>query len=127
MSYLSKLILSAALLMGGFGGTVQADTIHVKDANFAQTISTGVVVVDFYAVWCGPCKKFAPIFEKLSDEMEGSVVFAKCNVDDVINSANAYHVQSIPTIILFKDGVEVARNVGSMDLKSFRAFILNHM
>jgi thioredoxin 1 len=127
MSYLSKLILVGAILVSGFNGTLQAETVEVRDSAFTQTVSTGIVVVDFYASWCGPCKKFGPVFEKLSNEMEGSVVFVKCNADDCVNTMNSYKVQSIPTVILFKDGVEVARNTGFMDQNAFRAFILNHM
>lgn len=130
MSYLSKLILCLGLCVGGFYGTLHASNssvIEAKGETFSDAIASGVVVVDFYADWCQPCKQLAPVFEKLSVEMEDSVVFVKLNVNNSGNLLKDYKVQSIPTVILFKDGVEVARNVGFMDLNTFRAFIQNNM
>ena len=126
MSLFSKYILSLSLLMGSFCATIQAGTIEIEDLTFSKTISSGVVVVDFYAEWCGPCKKFAPIFDKLSNEID-DVTFAKLNVDNGYEAMVAYKIKSIPTIILFKDGVEVARNVGVMDSKAFRKFVESNM
>jgi thioredoxin 1 len=126
MSYVSKLILCLSLCLGTFCGA-NASVLEIKGENFVDAISSGNVVVDFYADWCGPCKKLAPVFAKLSDEMEDSVIFVKLNVDYAGDSLNSYKIKSIPTVILFKDGKEVARNVGYMDMKTMRNFIQNNI
>jgi len=81
----------------------------VNSAEFNNEIKDGVVVVDFFATWCGPCKMLAPIFEELSTEMEGKVKF---NVDQCPDISMQYSVASIPTIIVFKDGKNVNTTVG---------------
>lgn len=70
-----------------------------------------IKVVDFYADWCGPCKMMAPAIDQLAKELP-NVTFEKVNVDAVESSAKAMGIQSIPTLIIFKDGVEVKRMVG---------------
>ena len=87
--------------------------IHLNSENFSETVEKeGVTaIVDFYADWCGPCKMFAPVFESLAQETE-EVLFCKVNVDNAENIAIKYGVMSIPTVIVMKDGKEVARNVG---------------
>ncbi|WP_346935815.1 thioredoxin [Clostridium sp.] len=84
----------------------------VNSAEFNNEIKDGVVVVDFFATWCGPCKMLAPIFEELSTEMEGKVKFIKVDVDQCPDIAMKYSVASIPTIIVFKDGNNVNTTVG---------------
>ncbi len=71
------------------------------------------VLVDFWAEWCGPCKMIAPILEEIADEQKGKLKIAKLNVDDAPNVAIKYQVMSIPTLIVFKEGKEVARTVGA--------------
>lgn len=71
-----------------------------------------VVAVDFFATWCGPCKMFAPTFEKLSEDFNGKLEFLKIDIDQNNEISNDYNVKSVPTFILFKDGKEVARKVG---------------
>ena len=78
-------------------------------------------VVDFYATWCGPCKMFGPIFEEVSNEKDMN--FIKLNVDDYSDIAREYGVMLIPTIILFKDGVEVKRITGFMSKEAFQKFL----
>ena len=87
--------------------------VHLTSENFSEIVEKEgtTVVVDFYADWCGPCKMFAPVFEELAAE-NNDAVFAKINVDNEESLAIKYGVMSIPTIIVLKDGVEVARNVG---------------
>lgn len=79
-------------------------------------------VVDFYATWCGPCKMFAPIFEEVSKEKE-NINFVKLDVDKHEDIAREYGVMSIPTIIIFKGGVEVKRCVGFMSKEAFQTFL----
>lgn len=70
------------------------------------------VLVDFWATWCGPCKMLAPTIEELAVELEGEVVVAKLDVDQVQDIAMKYGVMSIPTLVLFEKGEEVRRTVG---------------
>lgn len=72
------------------------------------------VLVDFYADWCGPCKKMAPIVEQMAELFDGKVKIGKCNIDDNMDIAQKYRVMSIPTFIIFKDGQPIETNVGAM-------------
>ena len=85
--------------------------IHLQDENFKKEIKNGIVLVDFYADWCGPCKMVAPIIEELSQEKE-NVKFIKVNVDNNEEIAKEYGIMSIPTMIIFKDGKEINKNIG---------------
>lgn len=85
--------------------------LHFTASDFDQKIKAGVVLVDFWAPWCGPCKMAGPIIDQLSEEYQ-KITFGKVNVDEEQKLAAQYGVQSIPTVILFKNGVEVGRQVG---------------
>lgn len=103
---------------------VQASNVeHWDDSNFDHAIEEGIVVVDFYAEWCPPCRKFGPVFEQVAGELEGSALFGKVNVDNGRRVASQYSVSSIPTIILFKDGKEIQRKTGGMDAETFRSWV----
>lgn len=80
--------------------------------NFEQEVlkSDKPVMVDFYATWCGPCKRMAPIVEELATEYEGKAVIAKLDVDDAMELAQRYRVMSVPSFIFFKNG-EVVNSV----------------
>ena len=93
--------------------------------NFKDEVinNNGLTIVDFWAPWCGPCKMFGPIFESVSNK-KNEVKFCKINVDeDLENISKEYGVMSIPTVILFKNGKEIKRNVGFMDEDSLIDFI----
>jgi thioredoxin 1 len=83
---------------------------HINDSNFNEE---GVVVVDFFATWCAPCKMLAPVLEEVASEM-AEVKVLKIDVDESPETATKYGVQSIPTIKIFKDGAEVETKVGFM-------------
>ena len=87
----------------------------------------GVVVVDFFATWCGPCKMLAPIFESLSKEMNDKVDFAKVDIDRSLEIAQEYKISSVPTMIIFKNGKEVQRMVGFMPKEKLKSKIKAHL
>lgn len=93
---------------------------HLTDDNFNNEVQKGVVVVDFYADWCGPCRMLAPVLEELAQEMAGKIVVAKVDTDQALNTASHFEVTSIPTLIIFKNGKLVKRIVGLQDLESLR-------
>ena len=86
--------------------------IHLTKTDFDEKIKTGIVMVDFWAEWCGPCKMAAPVIDGLADEYAGKVTVAKLDVDTEAEIAQKFGVMSIPTVILFKDGAELSRQVG---------------
>ena len=86
--------------------------LNLNKDNFEQSISSGVALVDFWAEWCGPCKIQLPIIEEFSSEMEGKAPVGKVNVDEELELAQSFGIQSIPTLILFKDGKPVKKLVG---------------
>ena len=133
---MSKFILSLLMVFSGFAvsqanvmqvnldGYVQASTVkHWDDSNLENAIADGVVVVDFFADWCPPCRKFGPVFEEVAGELEGAALFGKVNVDNGRKVSGKYNVSSIPTIIIFKDGKEIKRKTGGMDAATFRAWV----
>lgn len=97
---------------------------HLSDNSFKEFIGKGNVVVDFWADWCGPCKMMAPVFDELEKELK-NVKFAKVNVDEHGELASEASVRGIPTLILFKDGVEVDRVVGFVPKDSLKQRINN--
>jgi thioredoxin 1 len=88
--------------------------VEVNDSNFDQTVlqSKTPVLVDFWAVWCGPCRMVAPVVEELAGEYEGKVTVAKLNVDENPKTASQYGIMSIPTLLIFKDGAPVSNIIG---------------
>lgn len=74
----------------------------------------GVVVVDFFATWCGPCKMLAPVFEGVSKDMKDKARFFKLDIDECENIARKYRIAAVPTMIIFKDGVPVENLAGFM-------------
>ncbi len=97
---------------------------HVTDTNFADVVESNseLVLVDFWAGWCGPCKMLGPLYEELSNEVEG-VKFAKLNVDENPNTAARYRVGSIPTVLAIKGGQVVDTMVGFKPKAEIKNFV----
>ncbi len=93
---------------------------YLNDDNFQQEINSGVTLVDFYADWCGPCRMMEPIINDLADELEDKVKITKIDIESAQRTAASFQVTSIPTIIVFKDGVEVERLVGLKDKETLK-------
>jgi len=101
----------------------------VTDETFNQAVlkSDQPILVDFWAVWCGPCRMVAPVVDEIAREQEGKLKVMKLDVDDNQNTAMAYGVMSIPTLILFKNGQPVERIVGFRPKSDMEKKILPHL
>jgi thioredoxin 1 len=99
--------------------------VTLSEENFDAEVlkSETPVLVDFWAVWCGPCRMVAPVLEELAAENEGKVRVAKLNVDENQQLAYNFQVSSIPTFILFKNGQMADRTLGVMPKAAFQSFI----
>jgi len=86
--------------------------IILTNQNFKEEVKEGLVLVDFFATWCGPCKMMEPVISKIADEYKGKVKVGKVNVDDENELAMKYGISSIPTLILFKDGKPLKTLIG---------------
>lgn len=86
--------------------------VVLDESNFDTTIAKGVTVVDFFATWCMPCKMLSPIIEELARDNDGKAVVAKVDIDLSESLAVRFSVESVPTVIIFKDGAEVERIIG---------------
>ena len=104
------------------------EPFHLTDANFEETISKNpIILVDFWAGWCGPCRALAPTIVELSGELAGKVLVAKLDVDENPKTAEKFQVFSIPTVVLIKDGCEVDRLVGLCPKKQYDSALQKHM
>ncbi|MCF3941926.1 thioredoxin [Oceanobacillus alkalisoli] len=100
---------------------------HVTDQNFAEATSEGLVLVDFWAPWCGPCKMIAPVLEEIDGEMSEDVKIVKLDVDDNQETASKFGVMSIPTLLLMKDGEVVDQVIGFQPKEALTGVINKHL
>lgn len=101
--------------------------VNVSDQNFADETSQGVVLADFWAPWCGPCKMIAPVLEEIDSEMGEQIKIAKLDVDENQETAGKYGVMSIPTLLVFKDGEVVEQVVGFQPKEELVGLLNKHL
>lgn len=100
---------------------------HVTDQNFAEKTAEGLVLVDFWAPWCGPCKMIAPVLDEIDAEMGDKVKILKVNVDENQETAGKFGVMSIPTLLLMKDGNIVDQVIGFQPKEALVNVINRHL
>ncbi|WP_017726661.1 thioredoxin [Halalkalibacterium ligniniphilum] len=101
--------------------------VNVTDQTFGSETSEGVVLADFWAPWCGPCKMIAPVLEELDAEMGDKVKIAKLDVDENQETASKFGVMSIPTLLVFKDGEVVDQVVGFQPKEALAELLNKHI
>ena len=96
----------------------------ITNTNFEEFLAQpGLLVIDFWAVWCGPCRILSPVVDELAAEFEGRATIAKCNVDDCEDIAVRFGVRNIPTLVFVKNGEVVDRSVGVVPKQDLKARI----
>ncbi len=102
-----------------------AETIHLTEQSFDEALvaTQGLVMVDFWAEWCGPCRAIAPVLEEMAEASEGRVTLMKVNVDENPGLAARYGIRSIPTMLFFKEGAVVDRVVGAAPKAVLQAIV----
>jgi thioredoxin 1 len=109
--------------------SLSENVITVTNESFeTEVVQSNIpVLVDFFASWCGPCRMFAPTFEKMADKYVGVVKLAKVSMEDSPEIGEKYGVRSIPTLLLFIDGEIAANKVGALTESQLKAFIEGHI
>lgn len=100
---------------------------EITDQSFTDKIASGVVMVDFWAPWCGPCRMVAPVLEDLQKEMGEKVSIVKMNVDENPETAMKFGITSIPTLMVFKNGEIVDRAVGAAPKEHYKTILGKHV
>ena len=98
---------------------------HANESNFNEMTGKGLVLVDFFATWCGPCKMLGPVLEDMASDRD-SIDIVKVDIDESMNLARQYGIMSVGTLLLFKDGQVVAQTSGFQPKESIQQFIDNN-
>jgi len=110
------------------GREISVEPVHVTDSNFNEIVKKHpLILVDFWASWCGPCRALAPTIEELAKEYAGKVAIGKLNVDENPKTAESFQVFSIPTMVIMKDGCEVDRIVGLVPKQHVEAVLKKYL
>ncbi len=106
-----------------------SNALDINDTTFEQEVlnSAELTVVDFWAPWCGPCRKLGPVLDEVAQEFEGKIKVVKLNTDENLKTAKEYSVSGLPTLLIFKDGKAVERLVGLMPKTSIVSNIEKHL
>jgi thioredoxin 1 len=97
------------------GKVKEVKPIELNDENFKNSVATEkILVVDFWAAWCGPCRYLSPVIEELAKDYSGKVTFGKLNVDENPSVSTEFNIRSIPTVLMFKDGKMVDMSIGAV-------------
>ena len=98
---------------------------HANESNFQEMTGKGLVLVDFFATWCGPCRMLGPVLEDMANDRD-SIDIVKVDIDESMNLARQFGIMSVPTLILFKDGQVIAKTGGFHPKESLQQFIDNN-
>ena len=100
-------------------------TVKITDENFEELVinSDKLVIVDFWAEWCGPCKAIAPILDNICDQFGDKVVVGKVNVDEVKQTPVKYGIRSIPALMIFKDGKKISEKMGALPKSALESWV----
>lgn len=98
-------------------------TLKSADMTKESLAKQGTTLVDFWASWCGPCRMMSPVVDRIAEEYDGKLTVGKLNIDDETDAAISMGVSSIPTIVIFKDGVEKDRLIGAVPQQTLKAFV----
>jgi len=126
---LSILIATIGLLSisNAFSQTATSNIKSLSESNFNSSIKSGLILVDFYADWCKPCKMMKPILEEVAGEYKSKITIASVNTDNNQTLSQKYNISGIPCMILFKDGKEVTRIVGYHDKAQLLAKLTDYL